>query len=213
MKEAILPLKDRLAKTPNSRTIKAAETKAAILRSARKAFATLGYDRAGLRGIAAAAGVTAMMVNRYFGTKQQLFAQVVAASMADPVILAPENLASPTIARDMAASLIGLTSTDTEPLDGFLILIRSASSEEAARIAREQIAAIHQASAQHAIHNGNHTAERAAILLALVAGLQVMRQMIGLKALADADPATLVMLLTPLFQQILDPSCEPAICA
>lgn len=184
------------------RSERAAETKAAILRSARKAFAELGYDGAGLRGIAEGAGVTAMMVGRYFGSKEQLFAEVVAASMADPVILAPDNLKSSSMAQDMATALVGLTEPGEHPLDGFLMLFRSASSETAARIAREQIAAIHLTSAER-ILGGSHAVERAAIFLSVVAGIQMMRQMIGLKALTDADPAALVALLTPLFEQIL----------
>lgn len=46
-------------------------TREAILASARRAFALSGYDGAGVRDIAAGAGVTAMMVNRYFGSKEQ----------------------------------------------------------------------------------------------------------------------------------------------
>lgn len=188
---------------PSTRAMRAAGTKAAILSSARKAFAEAGYDGAGLRGIAKEAGVTAMMVNRYFGSKEQLFAEVVAASMADPVILTPGNLASPTIGRDLAAALVGLTGPGKYPLDGFLILFRSASSPTAARIAREQITAIHQATASNAMRDGAYIAQRAAILLSLVAGIQMMRQMIGLSALTESDPATLVDLLSPLFQQIM----------
>jgi len=40
--------------------------------------------------------------------------------------------------------------------------------------------------------------------LSIVAGIQVMRQMIGLAALADADPEVLVKLLGALFQQLID---------
>ena len=56
----------------------AAATREAILNSARAAFARAGYDGAGVREIAAGAGVTAMLVNRYFGSKEQLFAEVIA---------------------------------------------------------------------------------------------------------------------------------------
>ena len=56
----------------------AAATREAILQSARVAFARSGYDGAGVREIAESAGVTAMMVNRYFGSKEKLFAEVVA---------------------------------------------------------------------------------------------------------------------------------------
>jgi hypothetical protein len=37
-----------------------------------------------------------------------------------------------------------------------------------------------------------------------VADFQVMRQMIGLSALAEADPQALVQVLTPLFQRLVD---------
>ena len=182
----------------------AVATRAAILRSARRAFAETGYDGAGVRAIAQGAGVTAMLVNRYFGSKEQLFAEVVANSMADPVILSPENIASSTIGRDFAAALVGLTGAGEHPLDGFLILFRSASSPVAARIAREQIEAIHQAAAAGAVR-GDQAPQRAALMLSLVAGVQMMRQMIGLSALTEVDPDALVALLAPLFQQLLAP--------
>ena len=195
---------------PITRAMRAAGTRAAILASARAAFAQAGYDGAGLREIAHGAGVTAMMVNRYFGSKEQLFAEVVAASMADPVILTPDNLASPNIGRELASALVGLTNTGAHPLDGFLILFRSASSPVAARIAREQIAAIHQATAANAMSDGTRAPQRAAILLSLVAGIQMMRQMIGLAALTDCAPAVLVDLLAPLFQHVMSGRFESA---
>ncbi|WNJ89890.1 hypothetical protein [Bosea sp. 685] len=45
--------------------------------------------------------------------------------------------------------------------------------------------------------------QRAALVLSLVAGFQVMRQMVGLSALAEADPAELVTILAPIFQQLI----------
>jgi hypothetical protein len=51
---------------------------------------------------------------------------------------------------------------------------------------------------------GANSAERAALVLSLVAGVQVMRQMIGLSPLANADPKVLMKLLGPLFQQLVD---------
>src|SRR5258708_7811421 len=60
-----------------TRSPKAEKTRLAILASARRAFAEFGYDGAGVRAIASGAGVTAMMVNRYFGSKEGLFGDVV----------------------------------------------------------------------------------------------------------------------------------------
>jgi AcrR family transcriptional regulator len=186
----------------SKRTAKAQTTRAAILASARKAFAEHGYEGAGLRGIAESAGVTAMMVNRYFGSKEGLFGEVVADSMRDPVILSPENLAAPDLPRTLANALVGITASDANPLDGFLILFRSTSSPVAARIARERIALAHQTTATNAVV-GENAPERAALLLSLVAGVQMMRQMVQLEPLAKADPAILTSLLAPVIAEIL----------
>jgi AcrR family transcriptional regulator len=181
----------------------AAATRAAILASARKAFARAGYDGAGVREIAGGAGVTAMLVNRYFGSKEQLFAEVLADTMSAPVILSAEVLASENPSERMAAALIALTEAGHPALDGFLIMLHSSSSARAAEIGREQIERHYHQLLTEAL-DGELAPQRAAIVFALVAGFQVMRQMIGLSALADADPAALMKLLAPLFEQLVE---------
>ncbi|HTX47973.1 MAG TPA: TetR family transcriptional regulator [Caulobacteraceae bacterium] len=181
----------------------AAATRAAILASARRAFARSGYDGAGLREIAAGAGVTAMLVNRYFGSKQQLFAEVAADTMRDPVILSPENLDAPDLAAALARAVVRVTAPGATPLDGFLILLHSASSPKAAEIGREWIGRGHQSTLESAI-GGLLRRERAGVVLALIAGLQVMRQMVEIPALADAKPADLEALLTPVIRSLIE---------
>ncbi|TCR68406.1 TetR/AcrR family transcriptional regulator [Bosea sp. BK604] len=185
----------------------AAATRAAILASARRAFAEAGYDGAGVREIAAGAGVTAMLVNRYFGSKEKLFAEVIAATMAAPTILTPQNLASPRLGETIARTLVEITRTGDTPLEGFLIMLHSASSKRAAEIGREQIEHGHQKTMASALR-GALAPERAALILSMVAGIQVMRQMMGLPALAKAEPEALVKLLAPLFQQLIDGDTE-----
>lgn len=58
-------------KTPKRRN--AQQTRARILASAQEAFAQLGYSQAGIRDIAALAGVSSPMLLRYFGSKAGLF--------------------------------------------------------------------------------------------------------------------------------------------
>ena len=178
-------------------------TRTAILTSARRAFARAGYDGAGLREIAADAGVTAMMVNRYFGSKEQLFAAVIAEVMTTPIILTAESLASPALGQALAAGLVNQTQAGATPLDGFLIMMHSASSPRAAEIGRAQIEQHYHRTLTAALR-GDLAAQRAALVLSLVAGVQVMRQMIGLSALADAKPAALIRVLAPIFQQLVD---------
>jgi AcrR family transcriptional regulator len=181
----------------------AAATREAILASARRAFARAGYDGVGVREIASEAGVTAMLVNRYFGSKEQLFAEVAAQTMTTPNILTSEILTSPTPGTDLATALVNQTDTTATPLDGFLIMLYSASSQRAAEIGRKQIEAHHHAVTTAALR-GDLAPQRAAVLLSLIAGIQVMRQMIGLPALAQAKPADLIKILAPLFGQLVD---------
>lgn len=180
----------------------AVATREAILLSARKAFAELGYDGAGVREIAKGAGVTAMMVNRYFGSKEQLFAEVAAATMSDPMILTPEIIHTPGFAENMARSLVAITARDAVPMEGFQIMLKSASSPRAAEIGRKQIETQHLKAMAGGL-SGDMVSQRAAMVLSIVAGIQVMRHMIGLKALTKADPEALVGLLTPIFQHLI----------
>src|ERR1700704_3725161 len=65
------------AQTHPKRRRDAAATRSAILEAATRRFACQGYQHAGVREIAADAGVDAAMVNRYFGSKEGLFAEVI----------------------------------------------------------------------------------------------------------------------------------------
>lgn len=155
-----------------------------------------------MREIAQGAGVTAMLVNRYFGSKEGLFAEVVAASMADPHILTAQNLQSPEAARRMAEALVRITATGVNPLDGFLILLHSTASQRAAEIGRAEIEKAHLKTMTEAL-SGPDAATRAALILSLVAGFQVMRQMIQLPPLAQTDPTELEELLTRVLKALL----------
>jgi AcrR family transcriptional regulator len=201
--------KSKLAQTRASvRPRNAAATREAILTSARWAFARAGYDRVGVREIAKGAGVTAMLINRYFGSKERLFAEVVAQTMATPSILTQEIITSPSPGAEIATALIKQTKSGATPLDGFLITLHSASSKQAAIIGREQIEKHHQ-KAMTAALRGDLAPQRAALVLSLIAGFQVMRQMIGLPALAKAKPDVLVNILGPMFQQLIDGGLPP----
>lgn len=180
----------------------AAATREAILASARKVFARSGYDGAGVREIAAGAGVTAMLVNRYFGSKEELFAEAIRAANASPTIATDAVLGSDSPGEAIARALVEITRAGDAPLEGFLILLNSASSSRAAELGRAVIEAGHQATVAKALQ-GPHAEQRAALILSLVAGFQMMRQSIGLGALADAEPEVLAGLLAPLFDQLV----------
>jgi AcrR family transcriptional regulator len=181
----------------------AIETKHAILLSARAAFARSGYDGVGVREIAKAAGVTGILVNRYFGSKEQLFSEVIASTMAEPGILTSEALApgrdAGGVSRAIATALVSKTSPEAAQLDGFLILLRSASNERAASIWREQVGRHYERSLASRL-SGSRNKERAGLILALIAGFQIMRQAIGAASLSQANPEWLVDQLAGLFE-------------
>jgi len=75
--------------------------------------APASYGGVGVREIAQGAGVTAMLVNRYFGSKEQLFAEVVQVACADKGILT-QGVTKPdrnlkTFNQDVAGALVGKT--------------------------------------------------------------------------------------------------------
>lgn len=181
----------------------AAATREAILKSARKAFARSGYDGAGVREIAEAAGVTAMLVNRYFGSKEKLFAEVVANTMSGETIINADIAKLPNLGGYLADGVLQTTRPGAPPLDGSLIMIRSSSSQRAAEIGKREIERRHQKNLSAAL-DGEDAEARAALILSLIAGVQFMRQMVKLSALADVDSAKLKALLAPLIQQLVD---------
>jgi hypothetical protein len=139
---------------------------------------------------------------------EHLFVEAVASSMADPVILKRDNLAAPERpatrdrARAMAEALESITHPGAPPIDGFRTMIKSAI--DSAAIGRRQIARRHVLALERTLAGAN-SHERAALLLSFVAGVHLMRQTLRLPALTAARPATLIALMTPLFEQLLAP--------
>ncbi len=62
---------------PSGAPRNAGETRKRILRAAKLLFAGNGYENVGTRAIADAAGINISLINRYFGSKKKLFAEVV----------------------------------------------------------------------------------------------------------------------------------------
>ena len=181
-------------------------TKKAILQSARAAFAQFGYDGVGVREIAKGAGVTGILINRYFGSKENLFSEVIANTIATPGILTQQTLRGgkklSELSREIATALISKTSPESEQLDGFLILMRSTSNPRATQIWRERIEKHYEVSLSRTL-SGRKKKERAALVLALIAGVQIIRQAIGVASLSKASPDWLIEKLTKVIEAAL----------
>lgn len=164
---------------PSARTRNAAATREAILQSALVAFTQHGYNGVGVREIARAAGVTAMLVNRYFGSKEQLFAEVVDVVFSGSTLIADDL---PSLSR---VATRGLVASEPESVDGFLLMLRSIADPRATEILRRAIDERHRQ--LEALLPGAHAHERAALFLSLLVGVRVMQHMLASPTLAGAE--------------------------
>jgi AcrR family transcriptional regulator len=170
----------------------AAATRTAILEAATRRFAFEGYQSSGVREIAADAGVNAAMVNRYFGSKEGLFGEVVerALNIRDLVDGDRATLAE-RLARVVVYGREDIAGDRRIPL---LLLLRSATEPRAAELIRPSLD--RNVLTPLAEHLGGPDAKvRAAIVIAQCTGFSILNQMLRPQALAEAQQEELVVLL------------------
>jgi AcrR family transcriptional regulator len=164
---------------PTPRARNAAVTREAILQSALVAFTQHGYDGVGVREIARAAGVTAMLVNRYFGSKEQLFAEVVDVVFKESTVIVGDRASLSRFA------VRGLLASEAHSVDAFLLILRSISNGRATEILRRVIDERHRH--VEALLPGAHAHERAALFLSLLLGVRVMQHLYDDTLLGGAE--------------------------
>ncbi|WP_319582347.1 TetR family transcriptional regulator [uncultured Pseudodesulfovibrio sp.] len=178
-------------------------TRKAILDSARLAFTRYGYDRASVRAISENAGVTAMLVKHYFGSKEKLFEEVVEESLSLHGILRSETekprREAEVMGRDMAEALVASSPSELSP-DGTVILLRSVGNDQAAGILRDNAKGYLESAAEAL--DGDNPDIRVALCVALISGYKLMRQVVALPALVNADQEEIIRLLAPLFAKL-----------
>jgi AcrR family transcriptional regulator len=171
----------------------AAATREEIVEAATRRFATQGYERAGVREIAADAGVTAALVNRYFGSKEGLFAEVItrALDMAHLLREGQANLA------DHLARAVVYAGKDAPDglLRPLLLLMHSAAEPGAIELFRRDLDRTQLRLLAERI-GGDDAAVRAAMVLAQLTGFAIMYHVLRPGALADARGEELVALLS-----------------
>lgn len=112
-------------------------TRAAILRSAHESFLAFGYDQAGLRTIAGDVGVDPALICRYFGSKEQLFAEVLSGTTRDPMdVLAGERA---TFGVRVARAMLDPQERTPERMAFIQLATRSGSSPVASKLVRRHI--------------------------------------------------------------------------
>ena len=180
------------------------DTREAILRAARDAFADRGYDAASIRAIAAAAGVDPALVHHYFGNKDQLFFAAMNAPL-DPGELLPKVLAGDRdgIGERLARTFLGVW--DSSAGTAGVALLRSALSNEwTARLLREFITTqVLRRVLENLEVDPAELPMRGSLVASQLMGLAMVRHVVKLEPAASADPEVLVAAVAPTLQRYL----------
>lgn len=178
----------------------AAATRAEILEAARVLFTRDGYDHVGMRDVAGVVGVDAALVVRYFGSKEGLFAEAVAAGF----VLGEDLLDG---GRDGFGERLARYVVEKEETgDGFdpmLVLLRSAPNERAAVLLREVLDEQLLDPLARWL-GGDKALERAGLISANLFGLAFMRNVMRSRSLAEGGSEDLISLVAPVLQSYVD---------
>lgn len=157
-----------------------------------------------MRDVGRAAGVDAALVSRYFGSKEELFAEVLRTG-GDARDWFDGDRAD--FGRELAYELVyAPPEMDDCKLEGLLIMLRSIGSAKAAEIIRN--------SAHERFYGpfikwlGGEDAElRSRMVLGILMGMALSRDMGGGFGLSEEDTARLCERLAVLFQNCIDGGC------
>ncbi len=170
----------------------AAATRAAIFEAATRRFACQGYEHAGVREIAADAGVNAAMVNRYFGSKEKLFTEVVEHAF-DIRYLVDGDLA--TLAERLARTMVyGREDIAVDRRIPLLLILHSATEPLAAELIRASLDRNLLRPLAECL-DGPDAEVRAAMVIAQCTGFAILNRLLRPRALAEAQQEELVALL------------------
>lgn len=174
-------------------------TRDRILNAAVLRFARNSYESVGLRDIAADVGIDVAYAHRCFGSKERLFAEALEATIESENLFggSAEGLASllskQIFARDKARGR-----NTVGPLD---IVVRSLSSAEASRVLRECV----QDDVIHPLAKkiGQKVDIRAAAIVALLTGMGILRNVLHIDPLIEAEGGQLEALITQTIKGIM----------
>lgn len=180
-------------------------TRDRILNAAIARFSRHSYEATGLRDIAADVGIDVAYVHRSFGSKERLFAAAVEASIKPERFFAGEKadlateLVNQALVRDVmhGANEIG-------PLD---IVVHSLSSPEAARVLREVVVNNFIGPLAHKLDTPSETP--ASLIASLLLGVGILRSVLGVAPLRDADRSTLHQSMTEVVALLMQQQPAP----
>jgi len=179
-------------------------TRHLVLRAARARFAREGFAATTIRVVAADAGVDPSQVMQFFGSKDELFAAVMAVPAAalrrfDTAFEGPGEHLGERVVRAYLEAWEG-HAEESEPL---MAMLRGAIVNTRAA---EQLREFIQSRLVHGMEGRESDAVlRAGLAAAMLIGVITSRGIVGVPALVAADTDTLVRTVGPAIQQLLAP--------
>lgn len=171
-----------------------------IIEAARKVFANVGYERATIRAIAAAAAVDKSSVIQHFETKQNLFRQAVHWDIPIKELVADDVTQT---ANNFARGVLEAWAAD--PDSPMAVLLRaSMTSEDAAELLRTHITT-QAIDAVAALIDAPDARLRAALASAVLMGVASQRYLLRMPDLHEADTDDVLRLITPVLRELLEP--------
>ena len=173
-----------------------AATKEALLDAAIELFAERGYDRTTVRDIAGRAGVNQALLFRYFGSKEALFAAVIARSSRDQLAGSPPEAV-------FARVLRAMLDKDHQAEPAIQIMLRSASEDVAAKQIRQELGQDY-VNALSRLTDSPDAELRSQLALAWLLGIDLIRSVSGMEPLASAEPDHVVGYVLPAVRTLLE---------
>lgn len=177
-------------------------TREAILDAARDHFGARGYEGTTIRGIATQAGVDPALVHHFFGSKDDLFLEVL--RMPETVMTRVPEIVGADLehaGEELSRFYLGLYE-DPETRPAMLTSIRSAvSQDEAARILRDSISARLFVSVGRLLPD--HAGVRMSLAMSHLTGLAIGRYIFRIEPVTEMPVDEVVAWVAPTIQRYL----------
>jgi AcrR family transcriptional regulator len=195
-------------KAPRGRRPGPGNTRQTVLDAARARFAADGFSATTIRLIAADAEVDVAQVMQFFGSKDELFAAVMAVPASalerfNTIYEGPDAHLGERVVRAFLQAWEGVPE-ESEPL---MAMLRGAIVNEKAR---EQLRGFIQSRLLTGTSGraDANAALRAGLVSSLLVGIVTGRRIIGVPVLVEAETEELVAIVAPAIQQILAPQAK-----
>lgn len=172
-----------------------AGTRRRITDAAEALFAEHGYDHVSMRAIAERAEVNLALINRYFGSKRELFHEILNAATVFPSLVGDDFA---TLPERLARYVVDRATGAGRPSPAIRAILSSSYSPEVRQVLAERMRTILFEPLADRI-KGPEAEQVAAIVAAFVSGAQSVRTLLGPDVMGSAGTEAAVDRLTAVF--------------